>query len=243
MNIYKQIIWAALGFILMIFFAVLDFKKIKRVLNWMVIGFIAILVYTLFFGRYVNGARSWIGIGSLGIQPAEFAKTLYILFFAFYLEKTENTEPLKRFVISIFILLVPMGLILLQPDLGTASVYVPIFILMCYVARLPKHYIFLFFSIGMLTVLFVVLPVWEHLIVGQKVLFVSLLTNKKLWLIVLAASSFITLISFLGLRIFKQRYFYWIAYSFAILTVALFAYYPASKVLKRISNSTPHCFY
>ncbi|HOF12414.1 MAG TPA: rod shape-determining protein RodA [Treponemataceae bacterium] len=228
----KQIIWAALGFILMIFFAVLDFKKIKRVLNWMVIGFIAILVYTLFFGRYVNGARSWIGIGSLGIQPAEFAKTLYILFFAFYLEKTENTEPLKRFVISILILLVPMGLILLQPDLGTASVYVPIFILMCYVARLPKHYIFLFFSIGMLTVLFVVLPVWEHLIVGQKVLFVSLLTNKKLWLIVLAASSFITLISFLGLRIFKQRYFYWIAYSFAILTVALFAYYPASKVLK-----------
>src|SRR5690554_7721278 len=67
----KQIVWAALGLVLMFFFAVLDFKKIKRVLNWTIIGFIAILVYTLFFGRYVNGARSWIGIGSLGIQPAE----------------------------------------------------------------------------------------------------------------------------------------------------------------------------
>ena len=228
----KQIIWAVLGLALMLFFAVFDFKRIKRILNWTSLGFLFILVFTLFFGRYVNGARAWIGIGSLGIQPSEFGKTLYILFFAAYLEKTENTEPLKRFLTSIFILLVPMGLILLQPDLGTASVYVPIFILMCYVANVPKHLIFLFFAIGMLTVIFVVLPVWEHLIVGEKVLFVSLLTNKKLWLIILGSSALITLVSFMGHRIFKQKYFYWIAYSFLILTIALFFYYPVSKVLK-----------
>ena len=110
----KQIIWAVLGLALMLFFAVFDFKRIKRILNWTSLGFLCILVFTLFFGRYVNGARAWIGIGSLGIQPSEFGKTLYILFFAAYLEKTENTEPLKRFLTSIFILLVPMGLILLD---------------------------------------------------------------------------------------------------------------------------------
>ncbi|MBP7479739.1 MAG: rod shape-determining protein RodA [Spirochaetaceae bacterium] len=228
----KQIIWAVTGLFIMFFAALIDYRKIKRWLKWIFPGLLAVLLFTRFFGRYVNGARSWLGIGSLGIQPSEFGKTVFILFLAMYLEKTEKISERKRFITALLILFLPVGLILLQPDLGTASVYIPIFLLMCFVAGVPMRYLLLVFLSGMLTIVMTVLPVWESQIVKQDIPWVTLFTNFKLRMIVVFACSMVTLAGIIGNLLLKRRYFFWIAFVFGIVTFSLLASVAAGWVLK-----------
>ncbi|NLD49179.1 MAG: rod shape-determining protein RodA [Clostridiaceae bacterium] len=228
----KQIIWAATSLIIMFFAALFDYRKIKRWLKWIFPGLLAMLLFTRFFGRYVNGARSWIGIGALGIQPSEFGKTVFILFLAWYLEKTEKISERRRFFTALCILLMPVGLILLQPDLGTASVYIPIFLIMCFIAGVPLRYLLMVFLAGMLTIIMTVLPVWESEIVKQDIPWVTLFTDFKLRMIVVLACSLVTLTGIIGNFLLKRRYFFWIAFVFGIITFSLIASIAGGKVLK-----------
>jgi rod shape determining protein RodA len=190
------------------------------------------LLYTRFFGRYVNGAYSWIGIGQFGIQPSEFGKILFTIYLAWYLEKSAQENPRTRFIKALFIMLVPMGLILIQPDLGTASVYIPIFLVMCYVAGIPFKYLFIFFACGLLTIFFTVLPIWEAEIYRKTVPIITLLTNMKLRLLLILALGSVTLISLSGYIFFKKTYYYWITYVFGLITLSLILSIFAGKVLK-----------
>jgi rod shape determining protein RodA len=228
----KQIFWAVSGIFLLFLVSLIDYRKIKRIIPWLYLSLILILIYTRFFGRYVNGAKSWIGIGVFGIQPSEFGKIVFILFLAWYLDESENVESKKRFFISLVIMLVPMGLILLQPDLGTASVYIPIFLIMCYFAGIPLRFLALFLATGALTVVITVLPIWESEIIQKDIAIVNILTETNLRLFLIAVCSAITVLSLLGRIFFKKNYYYWIAYVFGIITMSLIASIGAGKVLK-----------
>ena len=76
----KQIIWTSLGIVLLFFAAVCDYRNYERYIVYIFGFLIFLLVITRLFGKTVNGAKSWIGIGDFGIQPAEFGKVVYILF-------------------------------------------------------------------------------------------------------------------------------------------------------------------
>ena len=78
----KQIIWASIGFGIMIFVTLYDYRKIESFTQYLYIFLIVLLIYTRIFGRYVNGAKSWIGIGEFGVQPSEFGNIFFILFLA-----------------------------------------------------------------------------------------------------------------------------------------------------------------
>ncbi len=228
----KQIFWGVSGIIILFVVSLVDYRKIKRVVPYLYLALILILIYTRLFGRYVNGAKSWIGIAGFGIQPSEFGKIFFLLFLAWYLEKSENTEPKKRFFIALIIMIVPMGLILLQPDLGTATVYIPIFLLMCYLAGIPLRFLVLFFATGFLTIVITVLPIWESEIIQKDIAWVNLITEPKLRLFIIAVSSAITVLSLFGAIFFKKKYYYWIAYIFTVVTLSLIASLGAGKVLK-----------
>ena len=228
----KQIFWAVSGIFLLFLVSLIDYRKIKRIIPWLYLALILVLIYTRLFGRYVNGAKSWIGIGGFGIQPSEFGKIVFILFLAWYLDKSENIEPKKRFFISLVIMLVPMGLILLQPDLGTSSVYIPVFLIMCFFAGIPLRFLTLFLATGVLTVVITVLPIWESEIVQKDIAIVNILTEPNLRLFIIAVCSAITVLSLLGRLFFKKDYYYWIAFVFAIVTMSLILSIGAGKVLK-----------
>lgn len=228
----KQIFWAVSGIFLLFLVSLIDYRKIKRIIPWLYLALILVLIYTRLFGRYVNGAKSWIGIGGFGIQPSEFGKIVFILFLAWYLDKSENVEPKKRFFISLVIMLVPMGLILLQPDLGTSSVYIPVFLIMCFFAGIPLRFLTLFLATGVLTVVITVLPIWESEIVQKDIAIVNILTEPNLRLFIIAVCSAITVLSLLGRLFFKKDYYYWIAFVFAIVTMSLILSIGAGKVLK-----------
>lgn len=229
----KQIIFACSGLFLMIAFTLIDYRKYMRHAPKFFSATLVILLLTALFGKYVNGARSWIGIGELGIQPSEFAKIVYILFLAWYLERSDSVKPRRRFITALFIMLLPLGLILLQPDLGTASVYIPIFIVMCYMASIPARYLMMVLLMGVLTIIFTVLPVWESEILQRTVPWMRMLTDNRIRFLVIAAVATISLVGIIGHMLFpNNKYYYWIAFAFGIITVALIGSMAASRVLK-----------
>ena len=228
----KQIIWLGVGLVLLVLVALFDYRRLNKYSFHFFAFMLAVLIYTRFFGRLVNGARSWIGIGDFGIQPSELTKISFILFLAKYLENSMNEEPRKRFIHSLCIMVFPVGIILLQPDLGTASVFIPIFLFMCFMANIPVRYLMIVFLTGMFTITFTVLPVWETEILHESVPAIHILTNLKLRMLVSVAFLGITTIGVLGNLFFKKKYYYWITYFFGILSTSLFASVGAGKVLK-----------
>ena len=229
----KQFIWASIGLFFMIILTVYDFRKLESISKYLYIGLIALLIYTIFFGRLVNGAKSWIGIGDFGIQPSEFGKVFFILFLAHYLNDSKNELPIKRFIKSILILCVPMGLILIQPDLGTASVYLPIFIVMCFIAGVPSKYLIILISFGLSTILFAVLPVWNTEIAEKPLVIISILTNFKLRAILIFATFIIALIGIIIRRYFHgPNYINWLTAAFFIISLSLIFSLILAKVLK-----------
>ena len=228
----KQIIWLGVGLVLLVLVALFDYRRLNKYSFHFFAFMLAVLIYTRFFGRLVNGARSWIGIGDFGIQPSELTKISFILFLAKYLENSMNEEPRKRFIHSLCIMGFPVGIILLQPDLGTASVFIPIFLFMCFMANIPVRYLMIVFLTGMFTITFTVLPVWETEILHESVPAIHILTNLKLRMLVSVAFLGITTIGVLGNLFFKKKYYYWITYFFGILSTSLVASVGAGKVLK-----------
>ena len=196
------------------------------------------LLYTVVFGRHVNGANSWIGIGHFGIQPSEFGKIIFIIFLAKKLSDSQGEVPLKRFLIAASIFALPVLLILAQPDLGTASVYIPIFLVMCFMADIPLRYIVFVFAVGMGTIFLTVLPVWNNVIAHRKIAAIGALTDIRLRLLLIAASLSIALIGIVVRRYLRgQRYFYWISYVSLIIALSLFGSYGAGRVLKQYQIS------
>ena len=229
----KQIIWAALGLVLLIAAAIYDYRSFERYITILFGTLIILLILTRLFGKTVNGAKSWLGVGSFGIQPAEFGKIIYILFLGWYFHKTEDFPEQKRFFIALAIMLFTMGLILAQPDLGTASVYIPIFLFMCFAAGVPLRYILFILSFGMLTIFIAILPVWQDQIARHTYALLSILTVTKIRVLFTVGFGAITLIGLLGKLFFKHnKYYYWITYVSAIIFGALVCSLAVTKVLK-----------
>ncbi|MCR5288723.1 MAG: rod shape-determining protein RodA [Treponema sp.] len=229
----KQIVWASTGLVIMVFVALYDYRMTTRYVHFLFIFLVVILLYTRLFGKYVNGAKSWLGFGGFGLQPSEMCKVIYILFLAHYFDTSIEEHPKQRFLKAFFIMCVPVGLILLQPDLGTASVFIPIFLVMAFVAGIPIKFILFIFATGMLSVTLAVLPVWQSEIVHKSYALISVLTELKFRLLVIVGLTLIAIISLVG-KIFypSNKYYYWIAYFACIFDAAMICSYGAGKVLK-----------
>ena len=89
-----------------------------------------LLIGVALFGEVVNGARRWLDIGVTRIQPAELMKIAVPLLLAWYFDRYEATLRLKNYIIAAALLVIPVGLIARQPDLGTSAL---IFASGCYV--------------------------------------------------------------------------------------------------------------
>jgi rod shape determining protein RodA len=119
----KQLVWIGVSLFLGLMVFLIDSDIYRKFCVPIYLFTLSLLVVVLFMPP-VNGARAWLGIGSLGIQPAEFAKIGTALLLARFISglnvKQQNTSTV--FIASL-IILVPMVLILLQPDAGTFVVF------------------------------------------------------------------------------------------------------------------------
>lgn len=157
--IKTQIGSTVIGFIAIAILCTMDLDVMKRSL-WVVYGIsIILLVATLFLGRGLDewGAKSWVYIGSFSIQPSEIVKILLIFSFAAYLDRYKHSiNEVKRLIITLIFVGLPIGLILLQPDFGTAMVYIFFIAAMLFIAGISWRWI-LIFAVAGITVGFLVL--------------------------------------------------------------------------------------
>ncbi|MDO4497596.1 MAG: rod shape-determining protein RodA, partial [Bacteroidales bacterium] len=121
----KQFVWFCLAFVLIVFIFVIDAKTYMGVAPFVYLGVMALLVVTIFISPNINGSHSWIKIGNfMSIQPAEFGKfsTSLMLAWLFNSYGFKFTQP-GNFLKACFIVIVPILIILLQNETGSALVY------------------------------------------------------------------------------------------------------------------------
>ena len=143
----KQIIWMGISIILMFIALFIDYKIMIRLSPILYIISIISLIAVL-FTEPINGASSWfdIGDGLFSLQPAEISKIFVILFLSYIisiLQRRGRNEINKFLKLGLLLLIVgvPLILIIMEPDYGTASAYIIATILMLFVAGIDKKYI------------------------------------------------------------------------------------------------------
>ena len=119
----KQVIWVGVSLFLGLLVFLID-SDIYRKFSIPIYLFTLILLVIVLFMPPVNGARAWLGIGTLGIQPAEFAKIGTALLLARVISSVNiKQQTVRTVLLANSIILIPMVLVLLQPDAGTFVVF------------------------------------------------------------------------------------------------------------------------
>lgn len=129
----------------------MDYSILKQ-LRFLAMGVglvLLVLVLVLGIGREDTGTQGWIDLGFVNIQPAEIAKVCFLVSFAAHVSKIkEDINSVTNILLLILHLAVPVALILLQPDAGTAMVFIFMFILMMFFAGISYKYIFSALTVG-----------------------------------------------------------------------------------------------
>ncbi len=140
----RQALWLAFGAIVSLIMA----KLPSRI--WATFAlplYILTCLLTLAVLFYSTGyPRRWFNIGFLNLQPSEFAKIGTILYLANYLTQKKKIEKFTDFLIPLIIIMIPLGLVFVEPDLGAAQIFFPIMCMMLYWAGMPFAKILIFFS-------------------------------------------------------------------------------------------------
>lgn len=136
-----QFIYIILGIGVMTFFAIFDYHKLYFLAFTFMLGTIGLLCLVLIpgIGSTGGGARSWIDFGYFNMQPTEFAKFSVII----YLASWFNYKERKRFFSFLILLGILMFLIILQPDMGTATMVFILSIMIYFLAGIDLHYLLL----------------------------------------------------------------------------------------------------
>jgi len=121
---YKQLIWAGVGVLVLLFAVLLPFRVLQAI-SLPAYGLtIAMLIAVLVIGRTVSGSTSWFNFGAFRLQPAEFAKITTVLALASYLSRPNvSLGNIRDFGVAAAIVMTPVVLIMLQPDTGTAIIF------------------------------------------------------------------------------------------------------------------------
>ena len=185
----KQLMWIGTSIGLITLIMVADYRFFENLSLVIYLLFLLILVLTPFFGKEVNGQILSIGVGEFRIQPGEFAKFATALALAKVMERpTFDLSKRNYQFIAFGVLLVPIGLILLQPDTGTAMVYFS-FLLMFYREGLPQWYYGV--GIGAIAITLLALGVDNNLYLAAFIVAIIgtlIYLGKKSWQRILAFS-------------------------------------------------------
>ncbi len=168
----NQLTRAVMGIIILFLVSNINYRRFFDLAFFIYGVSILFLVIVLITGREILGARRWVEFLGLNFQPSEIAKLGAILVLARIFSQRQiygqnyfsGPEIIEEVVPPLIITLVPMGLIFLQPDLGTALLFVPIFLTLLFVCGTKIKYV-----ISFLTLLLLSVPIgWHFLRPYQK---------------------------------------------------------------------------
>jgi cell division protein FtsW len=143
--LFKQATWALVGLFLVQLVMRIDYHNYRQpTVIWVGLAIVCLALVAVLFGRPVKGANRWLHLFGLGIQPSELAKICVIVFVAALLDRRMEKidEPVHTLVPIGSVVAVIVGLILVQPDLGTAVSIVVITGVMIFAAGINYRYVF-----------------------------------------------------------------------------------------------------
>ncbi|WP_186577590.1 putative lipid II flippase FtsW [Aquibacillus kalidii] len=126
----KQLMWFGIGMIGFLFCCFFNYRFYQKIMKFIIFALIVLLIAVLIFSESINGSRSWLQFGGVSLQPSEFVKLGLIMYLAsIYSKKQDYIEDFSKAVLPPLVMTAfLLGLIVLQPDIGTASI---IFLIAC----------------------------------------------------------------------------------------------------------------
>src|SRR3989442_228262 len=155
----RQLGWAIGGFIAMMIGMRIDYKRLKHpAVVFSLLGLTTLMLISVFFLDRAHNTHRWIHFGGFSFQPSELAKPVLILFLAFFLEnRTRSMDDWRNTLIPALLpTLVFVGLIVFQPDLGTAIACAAITVCILFVAGLETKYLAYGFLVSLLPLYFLI---------------------------------------------------------------------------------------
>ena len=209
----KQLIFTLISLIIFLFILVSDDRFFFRYSSIIYLLGIVLLIAVLIFGNEVKGAKSWFSLLGFSLQPSEFMKPITALALAKYLSNINS--DLKRKSIQLYsflIVLIPIFLVIIQPDPGTALIYFSFFFVL-YVIGLPSIYMNIFIW---LTILFITTIIFgkQNILFIMSTLIISILliyiyrklSFRKFLLYGVLSLIFILCVDFIFNEVFEQRH-------------------------------------
>ena len=126
-------IWSVLTLTAIVLVVIPSYRVLCR---WTYAAFAVVIVLLLLVYVFppINGAQRWIRFGRIGLQPSEITKVAYVLALARYLMYRENYRQLRGLLVPLALTILPVLLILKEPDLGTSLVFLPVLLIMLFAA-------------------------------------------------------------------------------------------------------------
>ena len=137
----RQVIWMSVAALAMGSALVIPYRHLKEWAYPSLVAAIVLLVAVYFFPPR-NGARRWIPLGFMTLQPSELAKLAYVLAMSRYLMLRENHRTILGLFPPFLMTLLPVLLILREPDLGTSLLFFPVLMGMLFVAGARRRHLF-----------------------------------------------------------------------------------------------------
>lgn len=156
-SFFKQLIFISGGFLVMMTIGRIPYRKLTGLANPFFLFHIFLLALLLVAGKKAGGAQSWFDLKVFQFQPSETTKVAWVLFMASYLRYRKGWESLYGLMTPFLITGIPLLLILIQPDMGSAFVFIPsLFFLLFLSGAKPRH-----LGIILLIGCIVLVPMWH----------------------------------------------------------------------------------
>lgn len=139
----KQVMWFLIGFAVMCVVVILDYEVLGKLWKFL-FAISTLLLIGVLFTTPINGATSWFNFGGISLQPSEFSKIALILGLGKMLQKAKEKDKINSIwslILMALFILIPIGLVIMQPDYGTAMVMLVIAGFMLFVAGLDYRYV------------------------------------------------------------------------------------------------------
>lgn len=138
---YKQMIWLALGFVVMTASFSFSYRALDRWAHPIYIACVLLLLGVVVFGKLAGGSRRWLVLGPLHLQPSELIKIAIVLVLAKYFSKGSdpNGFNLRELIRPMLMTALPFALIVVQPDLGTAGLVALIAVTMALFVKIERR--------------------------------------------------------------------------------------------------------
>ena len=205
-NWWKQVIFAVLSLLAIILLLWIPMPIFDLVVLPLYLLNILALIIVL-FTPIINGAHRWFSVGGINLQPSESAKLLTILMVARVISK-ENLNEYRQILYGFLLTLIPVILIMIEPDFGTTLVFWASLIAMLIAADVPLFYILLCIS----PIVSIISSIWWPAIPIWIIIFVLLLLKARLsWVTITVASiinvfiALITPVFWMGLKDYQQN--------------------------------------